>query len=233
MKKNTRNILLSAGLFFSLIFAFCADYDLLDKDPPVPPDPVTVLISKVTDSSVTINWTKCINDSFLCYIVKYDAGSNVGSNAKVFDTLTYAIDTFATIKSLTDQTEYAFRVIVKLKNNAETPSLPVSTTTFENLKGKLKLTWHSDSIKTQLIWTKSVIPSMQYRIYLDTASAAVDSLDSLIRIVTDTVYRIPDPPTVKARYYRVYARNEQSFVASSNIVEILLSPVTDPALENQ
>lgn len=232
MKKNTSNIFLSSALLLLLLSVYCADYDLLDQDPPVPPDPVTVSISKVTDSSVTINWSKCKNDSFLCYIVLYSAGNYVGRDGKVFDTLSYAVDTFATIKSLFNQTEYAFRVIVKLKNNAEMPSLPVSATTLENLKGKLKLIWHSDSIKTDLIWTKSVIPCFEYRIFMDTVSAAVDSLDSLIKIVTDTMYRLQDPPTVKSHYYRVYARNESSFIASSNIVEILLSPVTKPALEN-
>jgi hypothetical protein len=231
MNRNTFNILLPAALMLLLLSVFCADYDLLDKDPPVPPDPVSVKISKVTDSSVTINWSKCTNDSFLCYIVLYSTGSYVGSDGTVFDTLSYAVDTFATIKSLTDLTQYAFRVSVKLTNGASTPSLIVDTTTLENLKGKLKLTWHSDSIKTQLTWTKSVTPCMQYRIFSDTV-AAVDSLDSLIRIVTDTVYRLSDPPTVKSRFYKVYARNEQAFVASSNIVEILLSPTTNSPSEN-
>jgi hypothetical protein len=231
MKKNTSNFLLPAALVLLLIFAFCADYDLLDKDPPVPPDPVKVSINKVTDSSVTINWSKCTNDSFLCYIVLYGEGSYVDERDKVFDTLSYAVDTFATIKSLIAQTEYAFRVVVKLKNKMATPSIPVSTTTLENLKGKLKLTGHSDSIKAELIWTKSVIPCMRYRIFSDTVST-VDTLDSLIRTLTDTVYHISDPPKIKSRYYRVYAQNEQSFVASSNIVEILLSPVTNPASEN-
>ncbi|HEX2957297.1 MAG TPA: fibronectin type III domain-containing protein [Chitinispirillaceae bacterium] len=231
MNKNTINILLPAALLLLLLSVFCADYDLLDQDPPVPPDPVKVKISKFSDSSVTLNWSKCTNDSFLCYTVQYAIGSYVGSDDPVFDTLSYAIDTFATIKSLADLTEYAFRVTVTLKNGASTPSDVVVTTTLENLKGKLKLTWRSDSTKTELIWTKSVIPCMRYRIFSDTVST-VDSLDSLIRIVTDTIYRISDPPTVKSRYYKVYARNEQSFVASSNIVEILLSPATNPASEN-
>jgi hypothetical protein len=207
-----------------LFSVYCADYDLLETGLPAPPDPVDLKITSISDSSVTINWTRCENDSFLNYIVLYSPGSYVGAGGPVFDTLTFAADTFITVKPLADLTQYAFRVKVTLMNGASTPSPIAVTTTPENLNGKLKLTWIPDSTGALLLWTKSVTPSIQYRIFSDT-TATVDSTDTLTKIVIDTTYRISDLIPGKKYWYRVYARNELSFVAVSNIVEVLFTLV--------
>jgi hypothetical protein len=220
-KKCIRYFIYLSGIISLLFFVHCADYDLLEQDPPIPPDAVDLKITRVTDSSVTINWTKCDNDSFLNYIVLYAPGSYVGIDGPVFDTLSFAGDTFITVKPLRDLTQYAFRVKVTLINSASTPSLIADTTTFEKLKGKLKLTWLQISTGAQLLWTKSVIPCIQYRIYSDTA-ATVDSTDNRITIITDTTMSTSGLLPGKSYWYRVYAYDEISTVAVSNVVEVVL-----------
>jgi hypothetical protein len=206
--------------FFLLFSIYCADYDLLEQDPPTPPDPVDLRISSITDSSVTLSWSKCVNDSFLNYIVLYSPGSYVGRDGPVFDTLSFAADTFAAVKPLRDLTQYAFRVIVTLSNGASTPSGLADTITLEDLKGKLKLTWFPDSAGAQLLWTKSVIPCIQYRIFSD-STPTVDSTDTRIKIAIDTTFKVSGLLPENKYFYRVYAYNELVGVAVSNIVEVL------------
>lgn len=203
-----------------LIF-FCADYDELD-DPDRKPDPVTLAISEVTDSSVTLHWSRCVDEEFAKYELYYGTNDIVDRNDKLADSLSFDVDTIKTVQPLDDLTRYYFRVIVYNKQGNYSVSNIVDTVTPEDMKGKLRLiaagTDEENNVK--LLWTKALETVDRYSVHADTAGA-VDTSDTLVATVyNDTTETLMGLAAGRTWRLRVYGRLESTIVATSNVIEV-------------
>lgn len=200
----------------------CADYELLD-DENKRIDAVKLSITKVTDSSVTLKWSRYMDNDFSHYVVLYSTGDIVDWNDKVSDSLMFDFDTVKIVQHLNEMTRYYFRVMVTSNNGKFSGSNTVDTITCENLRGKLRLNnpERDSAGKVFLKWSKSLEACDRYLLYAD-SKVEVDTADSLITTVySDTMKTIESDLFGKLPFWvRVYAFSGKTPVAKSNIVEI-------------
>jgi hypothetical protein len=206
-----------------MLFLLCADYDLLE-DPDKTPEPVSLEIIELTDSTVTVRWTQCRDEDFKQYEVYYGTNDIIDRNDKCADSLTFSVDTVKTVGPLDDMTRYYFRVIVFNDLGNFSVSNIVDTITLEDLKGKLKCNAPTitDDGEVRLRWTTVQEESSRYVIHADTLRT-VDTTDTLLATVySDTTETIGDLLTGHTWWFRIFAWNDTAIVASSNTVEIHL-----------
>lgn len=212
-------------LFIFILISFdCADYDLME-DPDRKPERVELEIIDVTDSSVTLEWTRYDDEDFSSYEVYYGTEDIIDRSNKLADSLLFDVDTVKTVQPLDDLTRYYFRVIVTNTGGNFSVSNIVDTMTPEDMKGKIRLftpVLNADS-DVSLKWTSALEMIKNYRIYGDTLSA-VDTTDTLLSTVySDTTERIEGLLLDRTWRFRVYAMSDSGIAATSNIVDILLN----------
>ncbi len=219
---NNLKILISFVLVGLLIG--CTDWNI-DPEDIETPDPVTVTITAVTDSSVTINWTESLDSKFLSYTVYYDKTSPVDTiAANAVDTIFLKQDTHKTITGLQANKQYFFRVSVNSTLGSASFSAEVDTTTFESIADKkLALSVNKDKTKENSIslsWTKNwedQYDGNDYLVYygftpnVDSSSLNCDttSLDTIVidSLESDTAY-----------FFKVYQIRNGVPSAGSNVV---------------
>jgi hypothetical protein len=204
------------GIFFS-----CADYDLMEQS--LHPDGVTLSITGVSDTSVTIRWTRYTGEDFQRYSVYCSRSDAIDTTDSLCDTLLFSIDTAKTIRGLMVGTLYYFRVMVTTKEGGVGVSNIVDTTTVVSMKGKLKLEQPDTAALTDstvtLRWSSCVSLFDSYKIYRDTTSNA-DDKDTLIRTVyNDTQATIRGLDQSRDYWFRVYAVLDTTVVAVSNVMQ--------------
>lgn len=209
----------AAALF--LLGLLCADYELLD-DEKVRIDAVTLSIDTVTDSSVTLRWTRYNDDDFSNYVVLYGTGDIVDWNDKVADSLMFDFDTTKIVQPLDDRSHYYFRVMVLNSDGVFSGSNTVDTTTPENMHGKIRLETPTEATddKTVLHWSSSIDTFDRYMIYADT-TRTVDTTDTLLSTVySDTSEVIDNTVFGRSFWVRVFAYDDTAVVAKSSSVEV-------------
>lgn len=212
-------------LFFPifLILCTCADYDLLNLDEP---SSVKLSIKTVTDSSVTLIWSKSNDEDFSNYKVYYSRNETVDQHDSLVDSLSFRIDTTKTVRKLIPGTRYYFRVLVNTGRGLYSASNEVDTVTLKdtsaNSTANLKL--YAPSIISDssiaLRWSNFLSPFDSYRIFMDT-TWDVTFMDTLIGTVYhDTSLIVNSMIKNKKYWYRVYAKRDTSYIGSSNSVEV-------------
>ncbi len=200
-----------------LVLVSCADYDLLDTLEEEP-EPVSLSISAVGDSSVTLNWSKSEEDDFTNYKVYYSLNDVVDTTSTLSATLTFRNDVNKTVKNLTPGRHYYFRVIVTTRRGLISTSNTVDTTT----TSKGKITLHApNQISTHSVglqWTpdeKSNVVS--YEVYYDTVQTVSQS-STLALTIADTVATVDLLESGKKYWFRVYGLDNVEVRAVSNVV---------------
>jgi hypothetical protein len=199
----------------------CADYNEMEEAEN--PTPVTLSIAGTGDSSVTLKWSKYAGEYFSNYGLYIGYSQGLDSADSLIDTFSYRTDTVATIRKLTPNTHYYFRVIVTTTEGGAGASNVVDTTVNESTKHKLTL-YPPDSTLTDttvfLRWTKYGLDFDYYRIYRDTTDV-VDTKDTSVKTVyTDTSATIKNLMPGRTYWFRVYAFSDTSIAATSNIMEV-------------
>lgn len=213
------------ALLLLLLFFACTDWDL----PKDYPDTVVLSTYRVTDSSVTLKWTKASDTNFGSYVVYKGDGEVIDTSDEVLDTIVFSVDTTYTADGLTAGTDYSFRVMVTSPEGTYTVSNVVKTQTLVDLNSvKLKLkqpdTTQITESSVALQWDfdawqwSDTLP--QYTIYMDTTST-VDSLDSLVGEVVGAKQAVVTQLEANKKYFfRVYLEHEDTSKAGSNVIEI-------------
>ncbi len=218
MKKKTFINILSWLIIPALSFLCCTDWDLGEEDVP---DSVTLGIIGVTDTTVTLRWSKSDDVDFESYMVYYSQSDVVDTTDQIADTLFFSYDTVKTVSKLEPEKHYYFRVIVNTFRNMISASNIVDTTTLKNISSyTLKLSKpvavseHSISLSWEKEWTSTY---NQYWIYCDTTST-VDStdicIDTVNNVTADTVSGLKRETTY---WFRVYLNRNGIPQAGSNI----------------
>ncbi|NLD98553.1 MAG: fibronectin type III domain-containing protein, partial [Fibrobacter sp.] len=92
-----------------VLFISCADYELLNLGEP---ESVQLQISAVTDSTVSLVWSKSHDEDFKNYKLYYSRKETVDNNDSLVDSLSFRVDTVRTVRGLAPDTRYYFRVLV-------------------------------------------------------------------------------------------------------------------------
>lgn len=210
-------------LMLSALLLSCADYDLLDSDDP---DPVKLQITSVSDSTVSLKWTRSTAEDFRNYKVYYSRNDVVDNTDSLSDSLSFRIDTTKIVRGLSSETHYYFRVIVNTEsgkfsasNIADTVTLADSaadSTGVLKLYGPENITDSSVTLK----WSKCELAFDRYRIFADTTWQVNFSDIPVDTIYQDTSTTIFDLDSGKTYWFRVYAQKDTGFIASSNSVEV-------------
>lgn len=205
-----------------LLFCLCADYDLLNLGDP---ENVILSITNVTDSTVTLKWSKCNDEDFSNYKVYYSRNETVDWNDSLVDSLLFNIDTTRTVRKLVPDTRYFFRVIVNTGRGRYSASNEVDTVTgkdtadaTEELKlySPLNITDSSVTLK----WSKYNTSFDSYRIFMDT-TWNVTFQDSLIKpVYYDTVTTVYGLVKNKTYWFKVYVNKNSDYVDESNSIEV-------------
>jgi hypothetical protein len=199
----------------------CADYEMLDELEE-DPDAVTLAISNVTDSSVTLRWTKYRDDDFSRYEVYFGTNDIVDRSDEFSDSLLFSSDTVKIVQPLDDLQRYYFRVLVVNETGRFSASNTVDTVTPENMRGKLKLAApvRTDAGDLRLSWTAALEPIDRYEIFADTLHT-VDTTDtSVATVYSDTAETVTGLVSDRTWWLRVYALRDTAIVATSNSVAI-------------
>lgn len=218
MKKKFFISVLSWLIIPALLFLCCTDWDLGGEDAP---DSVTLGIIGVTDTTVTLRWSKSDDTDFESYMVYYSLSDVVDTTDQIADTIYFSYDTIKTVQGLEPEKHYYFRVIVNTFRNMISASNIVDTTTLKNISSyTLKLSKpvavseHSISLSWEKEWTSTY---NQYWIYYDTTST-VDStdicIDTVNNVTTDTIAGLKRET---AYWFRVYLNRDGVPKAGSNI----------------
>lgn len=216
-KKNLNHII----VMMMMAVAGCADYELCDEEEKEPSS-VTLEVVAVTDSTVTVRWTRNHDDDFSHYAVYYGTEDIVDNNDKRADSMTFSIDTVKTVSKLDDRTKYYFRVLVVNENGRFSASEIVTATTPENMKGKLRLAppVRDADGKIHLNWTSAIEKCERYAIFAD-SQKTVDTADSVISSVYSDTAKVLEPLTLGHSWWlRVYAMIDTVVVAASQVVEL-------------
>jgi hypothetical protein len=223
--KLLKNMLLF--LFIAVLCnLFCTDWDLgADEDDP--PDPVTLEIIGVADTTVTLRWTQSQDEGFESYKVYYSLSDIVDTTDKIADTIFFSHDTVKTVKPLDPEKHYYFRVIVSTTRNLISASNIVDTTTlksFTNLKLELLQPDTLEDITESSVilqWKKNWIEEVtRYFVYMDT-SASVDSLDTTVATIYDgEATTIEGLERLKDYWFRVFLDRNGIPSAGSNVIKI-------------
>ncbi len=220
MKKQIVSLsIFSMMIILLLVLINCTDWDLEDDDKA--PDPVTVEIVGLTDSSVSLRWTHSDDEDFKSYQVYYSTSDIVDTTDKIADTLYFSKDTVKTVTSLDANRHYYFRVIVTTYRDMISASNIVDTTTFNSmselkltLKPPVALSEHSVSLTWEKGWTSDY---NQYWIYMDTNST-VDSTDKCVDTVNDGLTTVINGLLRSRKYwFRIYLNENGIAKHGSNI----------------
>jgi len=190
----------------------CADYDLLDDNPP---PSVALSISDVQDSSVTLRWTQSADENFKSYKVYYDTSDDLNRFA---DSIIFAQDTDKTIKNLTPATVYYFAVFTTNQAAKSSMSNTASAVTWLQFQPRQ---WRGDSA-VLLKWGRPRGVSVTgYRLYGDTVSS-VDTLDTLDAQLGpgDTSFFLSYLPYGDTRFIRVFAWGSSGYLTGSVTAEV-------------
>lgn len=222
------------AVIFSGLLVKCADYNMNL------PDPVTVSITGVTDTTVTLKWTRSRDIDFSGYHVYYSKNDNVEPNdplSRCVDTLLLAQDTIKVVGNLSRDSLYFFRIIVNTTRGLISSSNTVDTTTTHtdssdtthgsSLKPssvQLAIVFASDST-VSLKWTQSTASDfLRYYIYYSKNSAVgkgrpgtycFDSLNNK----QDTSIIVDNLLPNTSYYFRVNVVTNSSRSSESNIAD--------------
>ncbi len=208
----------------ALILCTCADYDLLNLDEPAR---VNLSIKAVTDSTVTLVWSKSNDEDFSNYKVYYSRNETVDQHDSLVDSLSFRIDTTKTVRNLVPGTRYYFRVLVNTGRGLFSASNEVDTVTLRDTTGDSDeiLRMYAPVIISDssiiLRWSKFHFSFDSYRIFMDT-TWDVTYRDSLIgtKYHDDTSMVINGLSQGRTYWYRVYAKKDTSYIVGSNSVEV-------------
>ena len=208
-----------------VLFISCADYELLNLGEP---ESVQLQISAVTDSTVSLVWSKSHDEDFKNYKLYYSRKETVDNNDSLVDSLSFRVDTVRTVRGLAPDTRYYFRVLVTTGRNLSSPSNEVDTITCKDTVidtlNHLKL--FAPEIKTDstvmLRWSKYTDFFDSYKVFGDT-TWEVNTKDPLYAIVyQDTTLIISKLIKNKKYWFRVYTKKYTSYLAESNSIEVLV-----------
>lgn len=210
---------------FSLILILlnCADYDLLNENDP---DPVNLDITAVTDSTVSLKWTKSTAEDFKNYKVYYSRNDVVDNNDSLSDSLSFRIDTTKIVRKLAPGMRYYFRVIVNTESGNFSASNIVDTITLTDTAsdstGSLELYTPENVTDSSLTlrWSECKEAFDRYRIFADTVRLVNYTGYLAWTVSQDTVKTVTGLDSDKTYWFRVYAQKDTSFVAVSNSVEV-------------
>jgi hypothetical protein len=212
---------LQSNLFMGLItilFLSCADYDLMEKS--LHPDGPDLSIVNVSDTSVTLSWTRYAGEDFNSYKVYVSRNDAIDTTDSLADSLHFAIDTTKSIRGLNVGTLYYFRVMVTTKEGGIGASNIVDTTTILSMKGILKL-YPPDTAQTTdstvtLRWSTCISNFGTYKLYMDTTQN-VDNKDTLVKTTYgDTIATVRGLQQDRSYWFRVYATLDTNVVAKSD-----------------
>lgn len=202
----------------------CTDWDLGNED--LLPDPVTLSVYGVTDTTVSLRWTRSHDEEFKCYQVFYSTSDVVDTGSKVVDTLFFSRDTTKTVTGLEGNKRYYFRVMVYTNRNTMAPSNVVDTVTLPSLKD-LKIDLFADTTKTTefstFLYWKPVVSGTgnKYVIYQDT-TLNVDSSDISVDTIIDTTYtKINNLQRNKHYWFKIYLDRNGRLLAGSKPVDVI------------
>lgn len=188
------------------------------------PVPVSVNISKATDSSVTLTWTQYPTADFTSYKIYYakDDGFTLGLTLFAADSLQN--DTVRTVRPLSPEAQYYFRVIVTTQSGQTSTSNAVDTTTLIRRNGVL--TWYPPDAVTDssvsVRWSSCTFNFDHYEILVDTATFGLNANIIVAAPGKDTVVTIkrlaPGQNFVKGHEYwfQVEAIYHDSIVVASS-----------------
>ena len=201
---------------FSALFLFCADYELLNNGEK-PPKAIPA-VSKVYDTTITISWSQCADINFKTYQIFYNTDETVDQGKTFADSILIAADTVKTIRGLKPATTYYFRVLTTLQQATFSWSDVLSATTWLHWNPPL---WVGDSAQL-LQWTRLTNSAAdKYIVFRDTT----DKVDSS-KTPVDTILSSDSSTTLsnlvagKSYRYKVYAKFDTAFVATSNFVAV-------------
>jgi hypothetical protein len=123
--KKTAGKTTALGLVLIVCFLACS------KDPAssTPPPPSVVLkSSSITDSSVSLSWTRCTDNDFASYIV-FVSDSQTNLSSKPDTIITSALDTMHVVTGLSHSTRYYCMVRTTFGSIAALESNVLSVTT--------------------------------------------------------------------------------------------------------
>jgi hypothetical protein len=210
----------------------CADYDLLEES--LHPAGVTLSIASVTDTAVTLSWTRYAGEDFKNYKVYINHGGTADTTDSLVDTLAFQGDTTKTVGSLLPGERYGFRVIVTTNGGGAGVSNSIDTLTILSMKGRLTL-YPPDSAAISdssvfLRWSECISDFDRYTMYMDTAAASgqtsltVDQKDSCVKITyNDTFATIKGLTQGRTYSFRVFAWKDTGIIAKSQVVEVHIS----------
>lgn len=221
----------------------CTDWDLVEQ---VPPDPVFLEYIGLTDTSVTLRWTRSQEEFFDNYKVYYstDNNSSVDITDNLIDSLSFPYDTIVTVWGLKAYTLYNFRVYVTNTDGLMSGSNPVTVTTFKDINSPLELI-QPDSVhdvgehQVMLRWRKKWIDTSNvYKVYYDSGTT-VDTLhDTSVTIINDTCALIRNLQRATVYTFKVFIDRNGILAAGSNPVTVKTKsghphPVTITKLQAQ
>jgi hypothetical protein len=209
-----KNVCFLAGI--TLLMLSCADYDLLDEENALPA--VELKVNGVRDSTVTLSWTGCRDETFKNYKIYYDSSDVVDQSDKLVDSLSFAQDTVKAVGGLSPATQYYFRVVLTNQQGKTTPSNTVCAITWLSFR---PLQWRGDSA-VSLVWTRvRNAPVNDYRVFSDT-NDLVDTTDSLWArpVAGDSAITLSDLPAGAAKRFRVYAMGDSGVLTQSSTVQV-------------
>lgn len=206
-----------------LLLCSCADYDLLNLGDP---DSVKLSIKAVTDSTVTLLWSKSNDEDFADYKVYYSRNETVDQRDSLVDSLSFRIDTIKTVRKLLPGTRYYFRVLVNTGRGLFSASNEVDTVTRKDTVSdstanlKLYAPYNITDSSVTLRWSKYQFSFDSYRVFMDT-TWNVTIEDSLIKpVYHDTILTVTGLKNDKNYWFRVYAKKDTSYVSESNSIEV-------------
>jgi hypothetical protein len=212
------NKIICTAIAVTLLLAGCADYEYLDN----PPQPATVSIGIVTDSTVALHWTHSTDDYFGRYTVYYGTDNRIDSASKAADTLTGVYDTSTIVAGLDSTTHYYFRVVTTNAYGMSASSNIVDTFTLKSPRSALRL-FHADSITDSsavIRWERSWHSNFSaYLIYLDT-TRSVDTNAAPLRTISlvhigDTSYTLTGLLPSTRYWVAVHIKADGHFITSS------------------
>ncbi len=208
-----------------LFFTGCADYDMLSDDQP--PDMVDLEVSGVSDTSVTLRWTRSDAHDFLNYRVYYSTENIVDTTDTLYGSpLSFRHDTLLTVFDLDANRQYWFRVIVTDLDSLIGASNTVEARTLRESRG-LTL-FAPDSITDSSVflrWTKAATDEFRrYLIYADTVASRVDSNATPLRIGrrndrNDTTLTVDLLDNNTTWWFAVHVESDYGIIVSSDSVK--------------
>jgi len=202
-----------------LILCACADYDLLNMDEP---ESVNLSIKAISDSTVTLVWSKSNDEDFSNYKVYYSRNETVDQHDSLADSLSFRIDTTKTVRNLVPGTRYYFRVIVNTGRGLFSASNEVDTVTLKDTSLILKLFAPAIISDSSIIlrWSKIHFTFDAYKVFMDTTWDVTNADYVIGTVYHDTTLAVNGLVKNRTYWYRVYATKDMGYIVGSNSVEV-------------